>query len=608
MPSAGPRSGRDARTVNDKAASEHLPALQQPLVIGPVVLPNRFAMAPMTTNFACGRGLVTQQLVDYLQARARGGYGLVITENLGVHASGRVMPRMAMADRDECIEGLARLARGIQSHGARAFAQISHCGRQSRSKFTGQPLRAPSPIACPINRELPQALSSGEIVQAVQWFVDAARRVEQAGFDGVELHGAHGYLIAGFLSAYSNQRDDNYGGSLQNRARFLLDIVRGIKARCQMALTVRISADELVARGNTLVEAVQLARWLQEAGVDALSVSVGVYESFNAMSMVAGETPGQWLPLAAAIKQQVRIPVMGVGRIHDAALAEQAVRSGWCDLPLFGRSAIADAELPRKALTGQAHTTLHCLACNVCLGRSARPETLCPMNPEVGREAWFDQVLCAPAPEPKQIVIVGTGLIALTAAWVAARQGHQVWLIERGPAGGLQGLRAKVPQQAVYAQALAAARWRASSAGARLIAPADPLPAGDEYWVERAPAAKDGAQTLQGTEALVLQCQGGDLPAAIVVQKDLAVDAHPGYRALYRRHFAQLGVPVVQSDEQAAAALTEPAVPLADWAAAPGAITRWIDDCYEPDQMTVRMNEFLAQLALADTASHFRRA
>jgi 2,4-dienoyl-CoA reductase-like NADH-dependent reductase (Old Yellow Enzyme family) len=128
--------------VNDKAASEHLPALQQPLVIGPVVLPNRFAMAPMTTNFACGQGLVTQQLVDYLQARARGGYGLVITENLGVHASGRVMPRMAMADRDECIEGLARLARGIQSHGARAFAQISHCGRQSRSKFTGQPLRA----------------------------------------------------------------------------------------------------------------------------------------------------------------------------------------------------------------------------------------------------------------------------------------------------------------------------------------------------------------------------------------------------------------------------------------------------------------------------------
>ena len=593
--------------MNAQAASD-LAALRQGLRIGPVELPNRFAMAPMTTNFASEQGLVTEQLVDHLQARARGGFGLVITENLGVHASGRVMPRMAMADRDECIEGLARLARGIQAHGARAFAQISHCGRQSRSKFTGQPLRAASAIACPINREVPQAMSVQEIEQAIGWFVDATVRVEQAGFDGVELHGAHGYLIAGFASAYSNQREDEYGGSLQNRARFLLEIVRRIKARCQLALSVRISADELVPRGNTLTDTLTLARWLQEAGADALSVSVGVYESFNAMSMVAGETPGQWLPLAAAIGQQVQIPVMGVGRIHDAALADLAVRSGWCDLALFGRSAIADAQLPIKALAGQAHTTLHCLACNVCLGRSARPETLCPMSPDVGRQAWFEQVLCAPAAEPRRIVIVGTGLIALSAAWVAARQGHQVTVVESGAAGGLQGLRAKVPQQAVYTQALAGARWRAKAAGARLH-PANlanlALPCGDEYWVERAPAASAGADTLQGVEALVVQGQGGELPAAITVPKDLALDAHPGYRALYRRHFAQLGVPVLSSQQQeitAAALAPDPALAL-DWAAVPGAIIRWMDDSYEPDQMTVRLNEFLAQLAPADATA-----
>ena len=144
------------------------PHLFSPLNIGSLTLPTRFAMAPMTTNFATEQGLVTQQLVDHLEARARGGFGLVITENLGVHASGRVMPRMAMADRDECIDGLTRLARGIQNYGARAFAQISHCGRQSRSKFTGQPLRAPSAIACPVNRELPQALSGDEAQQAIE--------------------------------------------------------------------------------------------------------------------------------------------------------------------------------------------------------------------------------------------------------------------------------------------------------------------------------------------------------------------------------------------------------------------------------------------------------
>ena len=455
---------------------------------------------------------------------------------------------------------------------------------------------------------MPQALSGDEVQQAIQWFVDAAYRVEQAGFDGVELHGAHGYLIAGFLSAYSNQRLDDYGGTLEKRARFLLQMVRGIKARCRLALTVRISADELVPQGNTLTETVQLARWLQDAGVDALSVSVGVYESFNAMSMVAGETPGQWLPLAAAIKQQVSIPVMGVGRIHEAALAEQAISAGWCDLPLFGRSAIADAELPRKALAGQAHTTLLCLACNVCLGRSARPETLCPMSPEVGRQAWFDQVLCAPSSRPRRITVVGTGLIALTAAWVAVRQGHQVIVVDAQPAGGLQGQRARVPQQASYTRALAAARWRAQSAGVQWQSPCEQLPPGDEYWVERAAPASRSPQTLQGIEALVLQSMGGKLPTAIHVDKDLALDAHPGYRALYRRHFAELGVPVVQ-DGLAPATLADEdeALPVSDFGIDPARVARWIEDCYEPDQMTLRLNEFLVQLVEPEMTSTPRR-
>jgi len=589
------------KDVELRTLSANLTSMQSPLNIGSVVLPNRFAMAPMTTNFATDQGLVTTQLEDHLATRARGGFGLVITENFGVHASGRVMPRMAMADRDECIVGMSRLAQAIKSHGARAFAQISHCGRQSKTKFTGQPLRAASAISCPINKELPLPLSTCEVTQVVQWFVDAALRIERAGFDGVEVHGAHGYLIAGFLSAYSNQRQDEYGGSLENRARLLIQIVRGIKACSRLALSVRISADELVQNGNTLHETIPLSRWLEREGVDAISVSVGVYESFNAMSMVAGETPGLWLPLAAAIKQQVNIPVMGVGRIHDATMAEKAVSAGWCDLPLFGRSAIADAELPRKALSGQAHMTLQCLACNVCLGRSSRPETICPMSPEVGRQTWFDKVLCAPTSEALSIAVLGTGLIALTAAWVAARQGHNVCVIEQSQVGGLQGLRAQVPQQSCYTQALVAARLRGQSVGVKFLGWTNHLPPCDEYWAECFEPIHSSVETLQGIESLVKESAGGNRPDVICVHKDLALDAYPGYRKLYRLYFERLGVKVIAGSAEVTQA-TEDAK-LLHCSVDPSRVTKWIKDCYEPDQMTAQLNKFLSELVPQTTKS-----
>jgi glycine/D-amino acid oxidase-like deaminating enzyme len=203
---------------------------------------------------------------------------------------------------------------------------------------------------------------------------------------------------------------------------------------------------------------------------------------------------------------------------------------------------------------------------------------------------------------------VGTGLIALTAAWVAARQGHQVSVVDTQPAGGLQGLRARVPQQASYTRALASARWRAQSAGVQWQSSEDQLPPGNEFWVERAAPASRSPQTLQGIEALVLQSIGGNIPASIHVEKDLAMDAHPGYRALYRRHFAEMGVPVVQ-DGLATKTLADEdnARPASDFGIDPARVTRWIEDCYEPDRMTLRLNEFLVQLVESENSSTSRR-
>jgi len=186
---------------------------------------NRLVVPAMVTHFGEADVTDSDSLWDYLEERARGGFGVVVTENLGVHASGRISPRMVMVDDDRHVPGLARLAKAIRRHGAVAIGQINHCGRQNKSKVTGQPLLAPSAIPCPVMKEMPRALEPDEIVLLQEAYADAAVRLQEAGFDGTEIHAAHGYLAASFLSSYSNRREDEYGGNLPNRLRFLAGIV-----------------------------------------------------------------------------------------------------------------------------------------------------------------------------------------------------------------------------------------------------------------------------------------------------------------------------------------------------------------------------------------------
>ena len=564
------------------ADESRTPRMFTPLTIGGahgVRLTNRFAMAPMTTNYAGSDGAVTPELVDYLEARARGGFGLIITENIGVHASGRVMPRMLMADHDALVPGLNTLARALQAHGTRVFAQLSHCGRQSRPAFTGGALVAPSAIACPVNRVMPRALADAEIRSLITAFADSAARVAAAGYDGIELHGAHGYLIGQFLSAYANQRDDDWGGTPDKRLRFLREIIAAIRARTDLPLSVRLSADELVPNGNHIEDTLRIAQVLQADGIEAISVSAGVYESFNALAMVSGDTSGKWLPLSEQVRRAVasNITVFGVGRIRTPEEAEQALADGTCDIPLFGRAAIAAPDIPARAAGRTDGPQQACLFCNICLGRSARPETICPVNPAVGRDVAFADGLAKRA--RARIMIRGGGLAALTAAWIAATRGAEVDLLcDDHQLGGMLGQRARVPDQSELAAAVTAAIWRAEAAGVRRLPSSTPVAADRLLLVvepdESLSSATDHAarlsvyRVLDGThvpdasaayvvsgddlaaiDAALLLAAAGARVRLLSAQGQLGWNAHPGFRALGREGLTRLGVAIGQADE-----------------------------------------------------------
>lgn len=637
-------SRKDRASVASGAAlsgAVRYPNLFSPLRVGKLELPTRFAIAPMTTNFANPDGSVSRSLQDYLVERARGGFSLIITENIGVHASGRVMPRMVMADTDDHIVGLTILAKAIKAEGARVIGQLSHAGRQTKSAVTGHPLVAPSAIACPINREVPQELDLNGIRQIEQNFVDAAKRLERAGFDGVELHGAHGYLLGAFLSLYSNKRTDEYGGTLENRMRFLLNVVGGIRRTTSpdFVLTVRISALEFVAEGLELPESVTIVKRLADAGIDAISISVGVYESFNQVSMITGDPEGQWLDVAAHIKRHSSIPVFGVGRIKRPEVAELALAEKQVDLPLFGRASIADPELPIKTAQGRDNQIIWCTSCNTCLGRSARPETICPVNPAVGREAAFNFTSVITS---KRVAIVGSSWAALTAAWIAAARGHQVTIYEtEDNIGGMQAWRAEVPGQTEFTEATKALLQRAQDNGAKLERRTPQAGEYDLLWVVRgyqprtSPATLSSraaftsydvlagaichlqlpltavGQDLATAEAAVLLAEAGTRVEVWAPGRDIAVDAHPGYRESTRRRLSTLGVEVRTSKMPQAHQLLSTLVvgqlasPAsmddndAQWVipyltARPNA---WLGDAYEPGLLTTTIYEAAAMAA-----------
>jgi 2,4-dienoyl-CoA reductase-like NADH-dependent reductase (Old Yellow Enzyme family)/thioredoxin reductase len=407
------------------------PTLLSTLMVGNLELKNRMAVAPMVTCYCDDDGMPTEQYIAYHETRAKGGFGLIITEDYAVDPHGRGF-WCAGLWKDEQIEPHRELTERVHAAGAKIFAQIYHCGRQTSAAIIGaQPVSA-STLPCPSMGEIPHALTREEIQVIVGQFGDTAHRAELAGFDGVEVHGAHGYLIAQFMSAYSNKRTDEYGGTLYNRLRFPLEIIADIKSKCRPGFVVsfRISADEHVIGGRDLAETKVICQQLEAAGIDLIHVSTGTYESAWAIIPPLGR-PYAWLAESAAqIKQVVHIPVQVVGRIKEPLVAETILASGQADLISFARASLADPDLARKYADGHPEQIRQCIGCNqgcITILFTNKP-IRCLVNPSLGFEGASE---IKPAATRKKVLVVGGGPAGLEAARGARLAGHEVVLYER---------------------------------------------------------------------------------------------------------------------------------------------------------------------------------
>jgi len=418
-----------------------------PIKIGTVEIPNRLVVPAMVMNYCNADGTATQRYIACHEAKARGGWGLIITEDYAVTPEGRGFPNIPGLWDDSQIEGHAELTRRIHDAGGTIFAQIYHCGRQTTSLLTGSQPVAPSPIPCPLIQEMPHELTTAEIKKIVEQFGDCARRAQKAGFDGIEIHGGHGYLIAQFMSPYSNKRIDEYGGSLMNRLRFPLEILANIrlKAGTDFPVMFRISGDELVPGGRTIEDTRAIAVVLEEDGVDAIHVSAGTYGSGYAIAPPAAVGHGWITGYAQEVRKAVNIPVVTVGRITDPLLAEAIIDCGKADLVAMGRASLADPELPNKAAAGRFEEINYCIGCmQGCMGMISlyQPAT-CLVNPALGRE---EEMEIRPAEVKKKVFVAGAGPAGMEAAMVAAKRGHEVHLFEKeGRLGGQYYLAAVPP-------------------------------------------------------------------------------------------------------------------------------------------------------------------
>lgn len=427
-----------------KPRSTMLDALFEPVRIGTMTVRNRIVMPPMATGFATEDGLVTQKHLDYYAARAKGGVGLIIVEFACVDFPVGKVGRQLAIDHDRCLPGLRQLAEAIKGNGARAAIQIHHAGREARTKFTGLQPVAPSPVPAYRGADMPRELTIAEIAGILNRYGDAAKRAQEAGFDAVEIHSASGYLSAEFLSADANRRTDGYGGNIEQRARFLLEVIAAVRARVgrEYPMWCRLNSREFgIPDGTTPEEARVTARLAEKAGVDAIHLSAwgrGL-ESDAPMK----PDPGYLLHYSEAMKRAVKVPVIAVGRI-DVAQGDAAIRQGKTDLVSIGRGLITDPELGVKAQAGRLDDIVPCIACLRCAeevvyeGRSL----LCSVNPTTGIEPACE---LKPAARKKQVIVVGGGPAGMEAARVAALRGHDVSLYEEHTELGGQLVSAVTP-------------------------------------------------------------------------------------------------------------------------------------------------------------------
>jgi 2,4-dienoyl-CoA reductase-like NADH-dependent reductase (Old Yellow Enzyme family) len=381
--------------------------LLEPIKIGPMPIKNRIVMSPMATNLPASDGSATDKMIDYYSERAKGGVGLVIVEDTYTDEkeSKQAREHQLGAYSDHLIPKLNKLAEAINSNRARAMLQISHAGRQtSRADIGRQPV-APSGVL--YQGEVPKELTLSEIQEIQCGFAEAARRLKQSGFDGVEVHGAHGYLLSQFVSSYTNRRNDSYGGSIENKALFALEIIQKVREKVgdQFVVGYRMNGDDYLPGGVSPDEVVRLSEILADAGVDYIHLSVGMQESLQYTIQPMYLERGCLIHLAELVKKSVNIPVITAAS-HNGATAEKSLREGKADLVAFGRALLADPGLPNKLLGGRLWDIRPCIRGNEgCISNIPTGHPIrCEVNPAVGREAEFKVV---PSNIKKNVLVIG---------------------------------------------------------------------------------------------------------------------------------------------------------------------------------------------------------
>jgi 2,4-dienoyl-CoA reductase-like NADH-dependent reductase (Old Yellow Enzyme family)/thioredoxin reductase len=413
-----------------------------------MTLKNRAVMPAMGTGYGNADGTVSDRLAAYLARRAKGGTGLIITEVCAVDPRGKGFPNEIGAWNDAFIPGLIGLTEAIHREGGKIALQLHHAGRETFEQAAGGIPEAPSAIPSAVLGQPCEAMSRERIAAVIEAFARAAARAKKAGFDAVEIHGAHGYLLNQFLSPFSNQREDEYGGAEENRSRFVLETLSAVRKAVgpDFPVIIRISADELIRGGYDLAFMQRLAPRLVAAGVDAIHCSVGVFSTPGTMSIASMDTePGFNLFRARAIKEAVNVPVIGVGRINDPELAEKAIASGDADLISFGRQHLTDPDFIAKAAAGNFEEIRRCVACNQgCIERLSfeMKSATCTFNPSCGREY---QGTPAPVAGTKRLWVIGAGPAGLSAALAAAGRGYEVEIFEKETAPGGQVRSASRP-------------------------------------------------------------------------------------------------------------------------------------------------------------------